>query len=284
MSIVMKNKLSATALAIATVMGMGYSAMASAESTTFTTTINVHSDNVCEIDTVQPASANFAATWTKTAGQDASTLVVDSAADPVFIGVNVKNGMGANCQLNRVRIGTEVTGTAEAAATTGAQSAAWLQTFGSAGGHWRFAPSLAQLKLFTSNDYLGANAVTATDITVKDALGTDHAQLATAHVNGGVKIAGADIDAMGAQADAYVLTDGFFGGAGGFVPMAAKGGAAMTYSLTGGAATDSIKSMQVGVGGIIGGDPEDGAGAVDRTAAAEGDAATLTWVTTVSLA
>ena len=285
MSIVMKKKLTTTALAIATIMGMGYSAAASADSTTFTTTINVHSDNTCELEVVQPGDATFQATWTKTPGVDASTLTVDSAKDPVFIKVNVSDAYtGPTCQLNNVKIGTDVQGTAVAAESSGDASAAWLQAFGTGGGQWRFAPSLAQLKLYTTNDYDAGSIVPVADISVKDALGNTHVQQANAKAVGGADITAAALPAMGSQETSYTLTDGFFNTAGGFVPMAAQGGNALTYILGGTSSTAAIKSMEVGVGGIIGGDPEDGSQGVDRGAAAEGDTATLSWITTVSLA
>lgn len=256
MSIVMKNKLSATALAIATVMGMGYSAMASAvDSVQFTTQINVDSVNTCTATTVAgDDGTNWNLTWKLDAtGQTAGKGTLDygtAPTAPLEVKVSIDEGNAATCKLNNMSIAADM-GAAQVAA---AGSAAYKVA--TSDGFWRYMPVVANVKLYTDDAFNTAatGAVTVKGADAKDYIVNEQPQ----HPAQSAITPDTDL-AWGAN-EAVVLSDGYMNN-GGYAPLTANGATpAVTWTKAGTA--EDIKSVVVGVSSIIADNPEKADGTV----------------------
>ncbi|AUO67233.1 hypothetical protein WM46_22345 [Citrobacter freundii complex sp. CFNIH2] len=252
MSFVIKRKMNTTALAVCAILGMGYNAMASAASADFTTNITVVSPNTCEIETTAPESNSWALTWTLADAADTSGTLDYGASSttPFFIKAALKEGSAANCNLNGVVAGANVTGS-NVTEVNGQKGYFRVAT---EGGFWRYAPTIAQVKMYTDAD---ATAEAIGDIKVVDAVGKEHSQSATplyAHHD--------DINALAGMNSnpAVELTDNYFVATGDSL-LAGNQDVKITST-----ATDAIKSVQIGVSALIAKDPENAEGNVDVVA------------------
>lgn len=250
MSIVMKNKLSATALAIATVMGMGYSAMASAATADFTAQLIVSSPNVCEPVLTPPAETTWASTWTLANAADTSGTidVTKYPNEPHMIKVALDAGAASTCDLNGLVVGASATG---ADVTPVEGQPGYLQVDTKAGGFWRYVPTLAQAHFYTDSNWatLDNSAVTAT-------LGAQtHTQSTTVQYTKGTDIKGET--AFGA-ADALGVSDNYFV-SNGISPITTTKDVQVKAANT----TDHMKSAEIGISAVIAKDPVDASGTVD---------------------
>ncbi|WP_427167014.1 hypothetical protein [Citrobacter koseri] len=249
MSFVIKKKMTTTALAICAILGMGYNAMASAATADFTTNITVVSPNTCEIETTAPASNSWALTWTLADAADTSGTLDYGASSttPLFIKAALKEGSAANCNLNGVVAGANATGS-NVTEVNGQKGYFRVAT---EGGFWRYAPTIAQVKMYTDAD---AETEAAGDIKVVDAVGKEDSQSATplyAHHD--------DINALAGMNSnpAVGLTDNYFVATGDSL-LAGNQDVKITST-----ATDTIKAVKIGVSSLIAKDPEDSEGKVD---------------------
>ena len=251
MSIVMKNKLTATALAIATVMGMGYSAMASAaDSVTFTTQINVDSVNVCTATTTAGDSGTtWSLAWTlDSAGQTKGSGVLSynsSPTQPLEVKVSVDKGIAASCKLNNMTIATDMAASQVAAAGSAAYKVA------TSDGFWRYMPVVANVQLYT-DDAFTTPATGA--VTVHGADGNEYIVQTTAQHSGQSSYV-PDTDLAWGGNDAVVLSDGYMNNGHGYAPLTYAGASpAVAFSKAGNA--EDIKSVVVGVSSVIATNPE----------------------------
>lgn len=277
MSIIMKNKLSATALAIATVMGMGYSAMASAagDSVQFTTQINVDSVNTCTATTV---AGDTGTTWDliwklDAAGQTAGKGTLDyngAPTNPLEVKVNIDAGNPANCKLNNMSIAADMGTSVVAAAGSAAYKVA------TSDGFWRYMPVVADVKLYTDDAF--TTAATGA-VTVKGADAKDYV-VNTASQHTGQSAITPDAGLAWGANDAVVLSDGYMNN-GGYAPLTANGATpAVTWTKAGTA--EDIKSVVVGVSSIIATDPEKADGTVYVDAVHDGEPVSMPFTINVT--
>ncbi|HFD2064156.1 TPA: hypothetical protein ACF2D8_005061 [Serratia marcescens] len=254
MSIVMKNKLSATALAIATVMGMGYSAMSSAAVSTadFTAQLIVHSPNTCEPELTPPVDTTWASTWTLANEADASGTIdaTQFPQEPHMIKVALAAGASTTCDLNGLVVGASATG---GDVTDVAGQPGYYQVDTKSGGFWRYVPTIAQAHFYTDDAWqtLDTGAITAT-------LGQNTAtQSATALYTKGTAIAG---KAAFGTANALGVSDNYFA-ADGIAPITTAKDVKVASATTG----TQMKSAEIGISAVIANDPVDAGGTVDTS-------------------
>lgn len=250
MSIVMKNKLTTTALAVATVMGVGYSAMASAaDSVTFTTQINVDSVNTCTATTTAGDSGTtWSLAWTlDTAGQAAGKGVLTyngAPTAPLEVKASIDDGVAETCRLNNMSIAADMGTSVAAAAGSSAYKVA------TSDGFWRYMPVVADVKLYTDNAFTTA-ATGAVTVTAADKAA--YAVSDTKKHDGQTTITPATDLAWGDN-PAVVLSTGFMGTSG-YAPLTFNGATpAVTWTKAG--TEERIQSVVVGVSSIIANDPE----------------------------
>ncbi|EPE7788948.1 hypothetical protein ACSOQX_003019 [Yersinia enterocolitica] len=277
----MKSKVTMTALAVCTVLGLGYNTMASANITSvdFSTTITVDSPNTCTFTSaVAGGNSSWDLRWALTTAGDptSSSMVSNSPTDPLFVNVMADIGSAAACTLNKMTFGTDMK-TATVAGAGDEENVYRVETAN--GGFWRYAPVLSKLELFTTNtgadDEDSASLVTLTNITVKDANGASHAQQAVAGPAG--KQEGTAFKGFKNQ-KAMLLTDSFFGSAD--VPLS-KGSSSVALSFID-STSAIIKSARIGVGVIVASNPEDAQGYVDVDAVNGGESINLPFVINIT--
>lgn len=262
MSIVMKNKLSATALAIATVMGMGYSAMASAATANFDANITISSPVQCPIETTTPDGTEWDVTWTLTKLTDTSGTLDygTSSRNPLPIQVRFGAGAVADCDLSGVKL------KAESTVSQSANSNNFYDQVTTGGGLWRYAPVLARATMYTDDAATNAVDTTTNVLTVTDSNGSTHTQQATARYQAHAALT--PITAMGSL-DAVSLSDNFLD-ANANVPLA--GGALTSLSL---ATATPIRAVDLNVSVIMASNPIDSAGKVDVQVVSDKDVVRL---------
>lgn len=253
----MKNKLSATALAIATVMGMGYSAMASAATANFTAQLTVSSPNVCEPELTPPANSTWASTWTLANEADTSgTIDVTTYTNaPSMIRVALAAGASTSCDLNGLVLGATATG-ADVTGVTGQPG--YYQVDTKAGGFWRYVPTLAQAHFYTDDSW---TTVDGADVIATLGQNTE-TQSTTALYVKGTAITGQS--AFGA-ANALGVSDNYFV-ANGIAPITTTKDVKVTSANT----TDPMKSAEIGISAVIANNPVDASGAVDTALVTDG--------------
>lgn len=268
MSIVMKNKMNAAALAVCAALSVGYSAVASAaDPVNFTTNITISSPFDCPVSTTA-ATTQWDLTWKLAAETDTSgTFDYGSApAEPLTVVASLDNGAGGDCDLSGLKVNADATAPGVAAAT--GQPGFYLKDT-SNGGHWRYAPVLSRIQLYTD---AGLTAATAA-VTVTDAAGVDHPQgdtpKYTAHANL------TSLTGMGGN-DAVSLSNNYLD-ANALVPLS---GAAMTsFKL---AQPAVIKQATIGVSAIIAKNPEDQEGKTAVAVVNNDDVVTLPFTVNVA--
>lgn len=251
MSIVMKNKMNAAALAVCAALSVGYSAVASAaDPVTFTTDITISSLFNCPVNT-NAATTQWELTWTL-ADEDATsgTLAYDVAPpEPLTVVASLDAAASGTCDLSGLKVDADVT----AAGVEQVSGQAGFYRQKTSNGYWRYAPVLSRVQLYTD---AGTTAATG-DVTVTDAAGGTHPQntaaLYTAH---------ADLKALPGMEgnDALSLSNNYLA-ADALVPL--SGGAMTTFAMTPPAV---IKQATIGVSAIIAKNPEDDAGVTDVAA------------------
>lgn len=276
MSIVMKNKLTATALAIATVMGMGYSAMASAaDSVTFTTQINVDSVNTCTATTTAgDGGTNWSLNWNlDAAGQTAGKGTLDyngAPTAPLEVKASIDDGVAETCRLNNMSIAADMGASQAAAAGSSAYKVA------TSDGFWRYMPVVADVKLYTDNAF--TTAATGA-VTVKAADASDYIVETASQHPGQSAITPATNLAWGDN-DAVVLSDGYMNN-GGYAPLTFDGATpAVTWTKAGN--EERIQSVVVGVSSIIATDPEKADGTVYVDAVHNGEQVSMPFTVNVT--
>ncbi|WP_139540897.1 hypothetical protein [Klebsiella spallanzanii] len=259
MSIVMKNKLSATALAIATVMGMGYSAMASAanEPLNFNTQITVVSPYDCPVTTAAPVN-EWDLTWTLDEVTDTSGKFTYTAGTnaPLAINVTLDKGASATCNFDGMKVGGVVNASG-VEAVTGSDGFFRKAT---SDGFWRYAPVLSRIRLFS--DDAQQTPITAA-LTITDATGKTHTQATTTTpvYNAHEDITAASVAGLGGK-EGVSLSDNYIA-ENAFVPLVGQ-----ELSFTG---ATSARSAAVDVSAIIAKNPENTDGAEDVVAVNNND-------------
>ena len=276
MSIVMKKKFSATALAIATIMGLGYSTMALADSAPvdFNASVKVISDQKCELNVKADSVQSWDLTWTK-AATNSSIAYGSASTAPLFINVNTSNDSVAPCKLNSVHVGTNVT---ESSTVAPDNDAVYRQPVG-ASGFWRFSPVLAKIDLYSDNAFATNVNAAAGALTIMDAQGNSHTQAATPAIQQTNRTESTSLLGF-TSVGAVSLTDNYIS-ANGFVPLSVNQGGEVSYSMAN--TNVDIHSMKIGVGVILAKDPENATGTVDKEVPVDGDVVTMPWVMTVTL-
>ncbi|MCU6244191.1 hypothetical protein [Enterobacter asburiae] len=229
-------------------------------------TIDITSGNNCTLNVVYPDSQTFDTEWTADTISQSSQMVVKSDTAPRLIRVQAEGG--SKCELNNMNIESVVTQAEQAPGT----NVAYVSSFGASGGSWRFVPSLAQILLYTGSDFTGLSAST---ITVTDATGAGHTEQSGALVHGGEKVVTTEITGLS-------LTDNYFSSS--YVPLAANGTSGSLSFSTSATASESYKSAEIGIGGVVASDPEDKSGIRDLMVATDGDTATLKWTVILTAA
>lgn len=267
------NKLTVIALSVSTLIGgLGMSGAASAAlggdtSGIFTARVNVVSDQVCTLNVTQPTDKVFQAKWTANTASDTSAFSELTTSEPLE--VEVKAVGATSCTLNNVKITTAVNNAT--ALAPGGNSAA-LVAFGSSGGSWVVMPFVARAQYFTDDNYTTAGAA---DVTLHTAVGGDTEVVrATASEEAGTSarttsIGGPSFDSGYLMAASYVnaqLTTNALGDT-----------TTATFS-----APETYKSAKFGISARIGSAPVDGAGAIDRKLAANGDVVNMPFTVTIT--
>lgn len=259
MSIVMKNKLTATALAVTTVVGMGYSALASAGSTDsvqFSTEINVNSVNTCMSTTSDGGTVSWNLKWKlDAAGQTANAGTLDyngATTEPLEVKVAVNDGQAATCKLNGMSIAADMMGSAVAEPGSAAYKVA------TSDGFWRYMPVVASVKLFTDNKFTTAATGDVT-IAAADTKSYLMTQGGSSTHTGQTAIT-PDAGLKWGSNDAVVLSDGYLNN-GGYAPLTFNGTTPDVKWAKSGTAED-IESVVVGVSSVIATNPEKADGEV----------------------
>lgn len=262
MSIVMKNKLSAAALAIATIMGMGYSSLASAATANFTSEVTIASPLDCPVLLETPEGTNWAVTWTLTNATDASGVLTYTQIpqDPLTITVRYDVGNAPSCDLSGVKL------KADSSVAVSPASASFYDQTTSNGGLWRYAPVLSKVTMYTDDAGTAAIDTGANALTVTDANGATHTQQATAQYT--AQAALTPITDMGSL-DAVSLSNNYLD-SNAYVPLA--GGAETSTSLQ---TPTQVRAVDFGVSAIMANNPIDQAGAVDVQAVNNTDVVSL---------
>lgn len=267
-------KFSVVALSVAALMsGMGMSAMANAEtvgaaSTTFTTTINVTSDNTCTLTVTPPADTSFSASWEGTTAVEPTTsTMTNTTADTAPHYIKVTAAGGATCSLNNIKLVTTTPGT-----VINKRPAA---AFGVSGGFWTYGPALADAKFYTDAAYTTQGTGT---ISLKAASGSVFTIGNTVTDPAGFK------NDSGSLGDNISLTDGY-----GNRPLpslmltdAITGTADGVVSFTSSKPTEVYKSAEFGIGVALSVDPVNAEGVIDRMVAANNDVVNLPFTVTVT--
>lgn len=274
MSIVMKNKLTATALALTTIMGMGYSTLAAAnDSADFTTTINVVSENNCIAQVSKGATGTeWALTWTLPAVGDSSIDYTRTVTTPLEVLVSINDGPGNECHLNDMTIAADM----KVAEQVSGSAAYKVPTQG--GGFWRYMPVVAQAKLFTDTAY--TTAVSG----VVNVIGADGGKYSVSPSS--IATAYEEYTPLAAanwgSNPAVVLSDGYVGTEG-YAPLTVSG-APTAVAFTMDATGQNVDSAIIGISAVIASDPEDGSGNVDTSAALNGETITMPFTINVTWA
>lgn len=274
MSIVMKSRMTAAALAVCSVMGMGYSAgaLADGDSVDFTTTINVSSINKCEATvTAGDTGSNWALTWTLDSASGPSSIDYGSAAtDPLQVKVTINDDAANDCHLNGMKIAADMGSSVSVAG----DSAAFKQPVSN--GFWRYMPVVADAKLYTDTTW--TTAVDG-DVSVKGADAEDYTVQATAQHTAQEQITPAAGWNWGSN-EAVVLSNGYLNN-GGYAPLTANGAPApVTFTL--GTPAQNVDSAIIGVSAIIASDPEDAAGTTDVNAVVDNEVVNMPFTINVT--
>lgn len=277
MTIVMKNKFS-TALAIATVMSMGYSTLsvaASPESITFTPSIHVTSPFSCEYETgLGGSTPAWSVNWNLASRGDAhGVLTFNDAKEPIDIQIHAL-GADTSCTLNNMHL--TVTKAGDALVVGGGSLAFKMPT---ENGYWQYVPLLSRVQLFTDSNYATPS--------------TGNAKVSTA--DGETNESGVTVTTAGQQMLSTVyewinwgstqgglLSDGYMVNDDGFAALTGPDGASNPVTFTPHNGTDQIRSMKIGITAIIGRDPIDETGNVKVDGVSNGDTVDLPFTVNVT--
>lgn len=262
MTFLIKNKMTATALAVCTVLGMGYSAMASAaDSVHFTASIAVTSAYKCSYSTAAGADGTeWQLAWDlATDGAASGTLsFVKAQTAPLSVVVTSAEANAATCNLNDMKFSADMGNATNVVA--GNDNAYKVET---TDGFWRFMPVVAKLALFAGKD-AATTPIALNEVKVTDANGTEHTQSATALSTAHSEIASGALADFGTL-NAYNVSDNYLA-ANGVVPLA-KGAAPVSVTYTNDDTTNTtVQSAILGVGVIVAGNPEDHTGVLNTHA------------------
>lgn len=251
MSIVMKKKLTATALAIATIMGMGYNSLASAADANFTAQLTVVSPNRCEPELTPPATNSWNTTWTLARmGDNSGTIDTTAFAsdEPLEIKVKLVTDVGT-CDLNGMVVGADANGV-DVSPVNG--QTGYYQVDTKAGGFWRYLPTLAKATFFTDDSWADAdNAGTVTAISNGATLTQDTTSAPySGHENISGKPGFGAADALGVSKN-YFVADAI-------LPLTATKDVVVKTTTT-----TPMKSAIIGVSAVIAKDPVSAVGTVD---------------------
>lgn len=262
MSIVMKNKLSATALAIATIMGMGYSAMASAATADFSASVTIASPVSCEIETTTPQGTQWDVTWTLAQLTDSSGTLTygQTPTEPLPIQVRFGEGAVQSCDLSGVKL------KAESVVPVSANSNSFYDQPTSNGGVWRYAPVLAKVALYTDDTATTPVDVGANTLTVTDAMNGTHTQTASAKYTAQANLT--PIAEMGSL-DAVSLSNNYLD-TNANVPLAGDNLASVSL-----ATPTQIRAVDLDISAIMAKNPINEAGAVDVQSVNNSDVVSL---------
>lgn len=279
MSIVIKNKFTAAALAISTIMGMGYSSLASAaDSVEFRANIAVTSTYACSYSTAPEGATEWNLAWDLPADTAPSGTLTFTGAPTAPLTVKVTSAVGnaGTCNLNDMKFSADMGGATNVVA--GDNNAYKVQTNG---GFWRFMPVVAKLELFAGAD-AASSPVDITKIAVVDANGAQHTQTVAVQKAAQQQIASGALLDFGAL-DAYTVSDNYLA-VNGVTPLA-KGTAAADVSFTNtDGANPDVKSAILGVGVIVAANPEDSVGAVDVKAVIDAESVSMPFTVNVDYA
>lgn len=252
MSIVIKNKLSATALALCSVLALGYTSQASAQgaqTAEFSTDITVISDLKCDVKLSQPAGTKWSLGWTleKASDMTGSLDYNGNPTDPLTVQV-VFDEADPSCDLSGMGIGATVVGPN---VTPAAQPGYFLKETPRGAGSWRYAPVLAKVIFYTDDGETDADDGV---LTVTDANNVDHQQSKVAKYH-----AHDDITALVGMNHnpAVSLSDNFFDDS---AEVLLAGSQLVKIKND---TPAIIRSAVIGVSAIIAKDPEDKAGTTD---------------------
>lgn len=279
MSIVMKNKLSATALAVATLFGAGYSAMASAtDSVTFTANIAVTSSYKCSYSTAAGGVTNWGLAWdlAKDGDKSGSLTFGDSPTAPLSVVVKSVASNAGDCNLNDMKFSADMGSATNVVA--GNNNAYRVAT---SSGFWRFMPVVAKLELFADKEAT-ATPIALDKVTVTDVNGELHTQSTTTQSHARSEIESGVLADFGTL-KAFNVSDNYLA-ANGVVPLA-KGTTEMSVTYKNGDATNTaVQSAILGVGVIVAENPENASGAVDVKAVVNGDMVSMPFTVNVDYA
>lgn len=276
MSIVMKTKMTAAALAVCSVMGMGYSASALADdnSVAFTTTINVDSVNKCVATVAKGAAGtNWALGWSLDNGGVSTIDYSNDAAgiEPLQVVVSINDVSVPTCHLNNMTIRADM----GAAVPAGASSSAYKVS--TSNGFWRYMPVVAQAHLYTSND---ETASVTGNVKVNGADGITYTSEATKQNDGRTDIT--PTAGWNFGADAVVLSNGYLDN-GGYAPLTFNGAPLpVTFGQTGTA--EDVNYAVIGVSAIVAKDPETALGVADKEAVVDQEQVTMPFTINVNWA
>ena len=252
MSIVMKNKLTATALAIATIMGMGYSSLASAVNADFTAQLTVVSPNTCEPELTPPPVSSWNTTWTLSNVGDSNGTIDTSAFtsdEPLEIKVKLITDSGA-CDLNGMVVGATATGS-DISPVVG--QAGYYQVDTQSGGFWRYLPTLAKASFFTDDNWTTADTTGAvTAVSKGNTLTQSDPAPYSGHSNITSQAGFGSADALGVSKNYFVSNA--------ILPLTDSKDVVVKTSNT-----TPMKSATIGVSAVIAKDPVTGSGNVDTS-------------------
>lgn len=263
MSIVMKNKLSATALAIAAIIGMGFSTMASAATADFSANVTIVSPVQCPIETTTPNGTEWDVIWTLdnlTDPEGTLSYAQGAPVEPLPIQVRFGQGAVAGCDLSGVKL------KAESTVNSSQNSDNFFDQETNGGGLWRYAPVLAKVSLYTDDTATTAVDTTTNVLTVTDANGSTHTLQATPRYNAHNPLQ--PIPAMGSLG-AVSLSNNYLD-SNAEVPLA--GGDLSSIAL---ATATVVRAVDLDVSAIIASNPIDQNGAVDVQAVNNDDVVKL---------
>ncbi len=142
------SRKAANASLLAAVASIAAPGLSHADVAQYNGTITLHSDQTCTLSVEPPSDAVFSAEWRKGQGDVADTFQVTNSPTTYL---RVKTGGQAGCTLNILKLYTTVEGNDIRVEP----SKVWMSSvgFGSRGGFWRFAPILADVRLYTDANF-----------------------------------------------------------------------------------------------------------------------------------
>lgn len=290
----MKMKLSRITAAVALATGMmGYigSALAGdADPVQYTASVLVHSNNTCGVYTDVPAGSDaiFSATWDSAMNTDTppvreSTLTATSNAEPAKI--TVTTDPGVKCTLSGMHIETYGQAGIEQAPDSNIAYRKQIEDgTGTAvtGGFWRFIPTMASVKLYTTE----ASSTPVTTVAYKDAKGVLHNMNTTAQVSQGTAVQMGGL--TGNSEPGVTLTNNYLTSTYAPMMMGAGNGLAVSYIQPYDAKGDAdnttaYQKVELGIGAVVAKDPEAADGKQNPDLANNGNLAQMPFTVVVSM-